>query len=104
MQMVGLLRERVEIGGDFCNRVVDLAIETANAAVQGTLEAAQHVGLSSATFLNGGFLLAAETACAATYRGIQQMLDGELTSQKSSSTIDLDASTSGASGIVLLCG
>jgi hypothetical protein len=94
--MEALLRESIAMGGDFCGRVVDLAAEIANTIVLALLETAWHIGVESVTFMDLGFLLAADTACTASYQGIQQLLDNELSSQDSSSTIDLPAASAGA--------
>jgi hypothetical protein len=100
--MEGLLKEETETGGDFCGLVVDLAVEAANNAVLGTFHAAQHIGLKSFTFLQQELLVAADTTCAAAYRGMQQLLDREVVALNSSSTIDLFAASEDPSGTPLL--
>jgi hypothetical protein len=91
MQMRGLLRGEIGTGGDFCGLVVDLAIKSANIVVLALLNAAQKIGLEAIALTNQGFLLAADSACTAAYRGLQQLLDGEVASLNSSLTIDLSA-------------
>lgn len=91
LQHGGLLTETVQTGGDFCGRVVDLATEAANTALISSFNAAQYIGLQSATLLYDEFALAADTACTVAFRGIQQLLNEDVASQNSSSTIDLTA-------------
>jgi hypothetical protein len=93
--MQWLLREEMQKGGDFCGLVVDLAIEVANNIVLESLSAAKQIGLEAMTMLYQDIVLSADSACTVAHRGMQQLLDGELASMDSSSTIDLSAGTAG---------
>lgn len=94
LQMEGLLIEAVETGGDFCGRVVNIAVEVANKLVLASVDATQYIGLDSVMWLDQDFLLAADTSCTVAFRGMQKLLDGSIALQNSSSTIDLTAAAS----------
>lgn len=93
MQGMGLLLESLDIGGGFCEHVVDLAIDAAHSAVFSTLAAAERMGLSAAAFVEQDVIDVADTACNAAFMGIQALLEGDRASQDSSSTIDLSAAS-----------
>ena len=91
--MAGLLKEDVKAGGDFCRRVVDLAVEVADITVLLSLKASKSLGLESAASFVSSSLFAADTACNAESRSDQAQLDEVLTStQGSSSYLVADAS------------
>jgi hypothetical protein len=96
--MEALLKESVTTGGDFCDRVVDIAVQVSNAVVVASFDTARQIGLQSVAFMDQDFLLVADTACMASYRGIQQLLDEELSSQDSSSTLELPTAAAAAAG------
>jgi hypothetical protein len=89
--MEGLLRDEVETGGDICGVVVNLAVEVANYAVLASFNAAKQVGLEAITLIHHDLLFSADSACTVAHRGMQQLLEGEVSSLNSSSTIDLSA-------------
>lgn len=94
MQSIGLLSEALEVGGNYCKRVVDMAVEAANSAVFLSLDAAERLGQSLAVFLENDLMVAADTACNAAYRGMQALLEGEEAGLDSSDTLDLSAAAS----------
>jgi hypothetical protein len=96
MQMQGLLRQDIGTGGDFCGRVVDLAVEVSNYVVLESFHAAEHIGLEAITLLYQDLILSADSACTVAHRGMQQLLAGEVASMDSSSTIDLSAAAASA--------
>jgi hypothetical protein len=89
MQAEALLREDIGKGGDFCGLVVDLAVEVANTVVLASFSAAKQVGLEVIISLQQDLILTADSACSVAHRGMQQLLEGEVASMDSSSTIDL---------------
>jgi hypothetical protein len=91
MQMEGLLQKESEKGGDICHLVVGLAIEVANDIVLESFRAAKQVGTEAMTLLYQDSVLLADSACTVAHRGMQQLLEGEVASLDSSSTIDLSA-------------
>lgn len=100
--MAQSLWEDIQTGRDLCGRVVDLAVEVSNTALLSSFDAARYIGLDGLNFLYEEFFFTADTACNAVFREIQELLDGEVASQNSSSTIDLDAATGDdTSGTVL---
>lgn len=91
VQATGLLSEALEIGSNFCMRVVDIGVQAANNAVFSSLIAAESLGLDPAGSLQTHLVIAADTACNAAYRGIQLLMQEEQMSLNSTSTIDLGA-------------
>lgn len=102
MQSTGLLTLDLDIGINYCERVVATAVEAANNAVFSSLSAAERLGLDTAAFLQNELVVAADTSCTAEYRGIQMLLHGETSSLNSSSTIDLGAAAAEESGGAIL--
>ena len=91
VQATGLLSEALEVGSNFCTRVLDIAVQGANNAVFSSLTAAESLGLDPAGFLENDLVIAADTACNAAYRGIRLLMEEEQMSLNSTSTIDLGA-------------
>jgi hypothetical protein len=102
MQIEGLLRKDIGTGGDFCGLVVDLAVRVANNVVLASFNAAKQIGLESITLLHQDLILPADSACTVAHRGMQQLLEGEVASMDSFSTIDLSVFASHPSGTCLL--
>ena len=99
-----MLDRALDIGSNFCERVVDVAVEAANNAVFSSIDTAERLGLESAAVLQNELVVAADTSCNAAYRGIQMLMEGEQASMNSTSTIDLGAAAAeGPSGTILIC-
>lgn len=96
MQMAALLEEDIKTGGDFCTRVVDLAVEVADTTVLLSLNAAKSLGQDSVSFAESSSLFAAEIACYSEQQSAQAQLDEQQLSQDGSSILTVpnpDAST-----------
>jgi cysteine sulfinate desulfinase/cysteine desulfurase-like protein len=86
-----LLSEEIGKGGDFCGRVVKLAVEVANNIVLASFNTVQRIGLEVITLLHHDLIISADSACTVAHRGMQQLLDGVVASKDSSSTIDFSS-------------
>jgi hypothetical protein len=91
MQAEMLSGADIEKGGDFCGRVVDLAVEVSNNIVLASFNTAKRIGLEAITLLYSDLIISADSACTVAHRGMQQLLDGAVATMDSSSTIDLSA-------------
>lgn len=78
--MIGLLEEDIKTGGSFCSRVVDLAVEVADAQVLLSFEASKSLGLESIAFLESSLLFIADTGCNAASRSAEALLDEHIVS------------------------
>jgi hypothetical protein len=87
----GLSRKDLETRGNLYDLIVDLAVEVANNEVLESFSMAKQIGIVAITCLHQDLLLSADTACTVGHRSMQQLLNSEIASLNSSSTIDIFA-------------
>ena len=103
MQSIGLLSEALDFAANYCEQVVDMAVEAANRAVFLSLNAAERLGQNAADFLENDIMVAADTSCNVAYRGIQSLLAGEQARLNSNGMLDLGAASAEYPDCMALC-
>ena len=94
-QGVEALEAELQIGADFCSRVVDYAVQAADTSFLQAYDTARYIGLNGFDFTASSFFQVADTACDAAHRGALQLL-GEFEAAQNHTTFD--ASTQDTAG------